>query len=83
MIVRALQRRCAFFRTAQPSSSALRKAYRTTGILAMSNKAAFVEAEKGRIVVRDAEIGQPGEGEVLVKVLPFLNLYLKYILTGY
>ena len=34
----------------------------------MSNKAAFVEAEKGQIVVRDAEIAQPGEGEVLVKV---------------
>lgn len=34
----------------------------------MSNKAAFVEAEKGRIYVGDAEIAQPGEGEVLVKV---------------
>ncbi|KAF2629075.1 GroES-like protein [Macroventuria anomochaeta] len=34
----------------------------------MSNKAAFLETEKGSIVVRDAEIAQPGEGEVLVKV---------------
>ena len=34
----------------------------------MSNKAAFVETAKGQIVVRDAEIAQPGDGEVLVKV---------------
>ncbi|CAO2653525.1 Nn.00g029360.m01.CDS01 [Neocucurbitaria sp. VM-36] len=34
----------------------------------MSNKAAFVETAKGQILVRDAEIAQPGNGEVLVKV---------------
>lgn len=34
----------------------------------MSNRAAFIESEKGQIVVRDAEVPEPGEGEVLVKV---------------
>lgn len=34
----------------------------------MSNRAAFIETEKGRVVVRDAETAQPGEGEVLIKV---------------
>jgi Zn-dependent alcohol dehydrogenase len=34
----------------------------------MSNKAAFIEVEKGPIVVRDADTVQPGQGEVLVKV---------------
>jgi NADPH:quinone reductase-like Zn-dependent oxidoreductase len=34
----------------------------------MSNLAAFVETEKGQIVVRDAEIPEPEEGEVLIKV---------------
>lgn len=34
----------------------------------MSNKAAYLESEKGSFVVRDAEVWQPGEGEVLVKV---------------
>lgn len=34
----------------------------------MNNRAAFVETEKGQIVVRDAEIAELGEGEVLVKV---------------
>ncbi|KAF3051885.1 hypothetical protein E8E11_011122 [Didymella keratinophila] len=33
----------------------------------MANRAAFVESEKGAIVVRDAEISKPGEGEVLIK----------------
>lgn len=40
----------------------------------MSNKAAFVDSEKGQIVVRDAEIGQPGEGEVLVKVTSSISI---------
>jgi NADPH:quinone reductase-like Zn-dependent oxidoreductase len=34
----------------------------------MSNRAAFLETEKGQIVVRDAEIPEPEEGEVLIKV---------------
>lgn len=34
----------------------------------MSNKAAFIETEKGSVVVREADIVQPGEGEILVKV---------------
>jgi len=34
----------------------------------MANRAAFLESEKGAIVVRDAENSKPGEGEVLVKV---------------
>ena len=34
----------------------------------MTNRAAFLESEKGAIVVRDAEIPKPGEGEVLIKV---------------
>lgn len=34
----------------------------------MNNRAAFVETEKGHIVVRDAEIAELGKGEVLVKV---------------
>lgn len=40
----------------------------------MSNKAAFLEEEKGRFVVKDAEIGEPGPGEILVKVRIFLLL---------
>jgi Zn-dependent alcohol dehydrogenase len=36
----------------------------------MSNKAAFVEHEKGPVVVRDAKFEQPGEGEVLIRVRP-------------
>jgi len=34
----------------------------------MSNRAAFLESEKGKFVVRDTETGEPGEGEVLIKV---------------
>jgi NADPH:quinone reductase-like Zn-dependent oxidoreductase len=34
----------------------------------MTNRAAFLETEKGKIIVRDAETPEPGEGEVLVKV---------------
>jgi NADPH:quinone reductase-like Zn-dependent oxidoreductase len=34
-----------------------------------SNRAAFIESPKGQIVVRDTDIPEPGEGEVLVKVL--------------
>jgi Zn-dependent alcohol dehydrogenase len=34
----------------------------------MSNRAAFLETPKGQFVVRDAEIAEPREGEVLVKV---------------
>jgi NADPH:quinone reductase-like Zn-dependent oxidoreductase len=34
----------------------------------MNNRAAFLETEKGKIVVRDAATAEPGEGEVLVKV---------------
>jgi NADPH:quinone reductase-like Zn-dependent oxidoreductase len=36
----------------------------------MNNRAAFLETEKGSIVVRDGEIPDPGEGEVLIKVRP-------------
>jgi Zn-dependent alcohol dehydrogenase len=36
----------------------------------MSNKAAFIESEKGHFVVHETEIAQPGEGEVLIKVRP-------------
>jgi NADPH:quinone reductase-like Zn-dependent oxidoreductase len=34
----------------------------------MSNRAAFIESEKGPIVVRDAGIAELEEGEILVKV---------------
>jgi NADPH:quinone reductase-like Zn-dependent oxidoreductase len=34
----------------------------------MSNRAAFIESVKGSVVVRDADISEPGQGEVLVKV---------------
>lgn len=34
----------------------------------MANRAAFLEAEKGSFAVRDTEIGEPGEKEVLIKV---------------
>lgn len=34
----------------------------------MNNKAAFLETEKGSIFVRGAEIAQPEEDEVLIKV---------------
>ena len=34
----------------------------------MGNKAAFIESEKGPVVVRDAKLEQPGEGEVLIRV---------------
>jgi NADPH:quinone reductase-like Zn-dependent oxidoreductase len=34
----------------------------------MNNRAAFLESEKGQFVVRDAEIAELGEGEVLIKV---------------
>src|SRR5690242_21292036 len=34
----------------------------------MSNKAAFLETERGLIVVRDAGVARPGNGEVLIKV---------------
>jgi NADPH:quinone reductase-like Zn-dependent oxidoreductase len=34
----------------------------------MNNRAAFIDSPKGQVVVRDAEVAQPGEGEVLVKV---------------
>jgi Zn-dependent alcohol dehydrogenase len=34
----------------------------------MSNKAAFLESEKGHFAVSNADIGKPGEREVLVKV---------------
>jgi hypothetical protein len=59
-----------------------------TGIrrtLIMANRAAFLESEKGKFVVRDAEIGQPGEGEVLVKVGRFTNVNtrdLQYLKIG-
>jgi NADPH:quinone reductase-like Zn-dependent oxidoreductase len=36
----------------------------------MENKAAWLESEKGKFVVRETELAQPGEGEVLIKVLP-------------
>jgi NADPH:quinone reductase-like Zn-dependent oxidoreductase len=42
----------------------------------MSNRAAFLETAKGQFVVRHAEIAEPGEGEVLVKVCITV---LKYI----
>jgi hypothetical protein len=45
-----------------------RKIYNNTISTIMSNRAAFVESEKGPIVVRDAEISELGEGEVLMKV---------------
>jgi NADPH:quinone reductase-like Zn-dependent oxidoreductase len=35
----------------------------------MSNRAAFVESEKGQIIVCDTEIAELEEGEILVKVL--------------
>jgi NADPH:quinone reductase-like Zn-dependent oxidoreductase len=41
---------------------------RSTKSSKMSNRAAFLEAEKGQIIVRDADYSQPGEGEVLIKV---------------
>jgi NADPH:quinone reductase-like Zn-dependent oxidoreductase len=34
----------------------------------MSNRAAFLESEKGHFVVRDADTSEPGETEILVKV---------------
>lgn len=34
----------------------------------MSNRAAFIESEKGQIIVRDTEIAELEEGEILVKV---------------
>jgi NADPH:quinone reductase-like Zn-dependent oxidoreductase len=34
----------------------------------MSNLAAFVESQKGPIIVRDADTIKPGDGEVLIKV---------------
>jgi NADPH:quinone reductase-like Zn-dependent oxidoreductase len=34
----------------------------------MNNRAAFLESEKGSVVVRDAGISEPGPGEILVKV---------------
>ncbi|KAJ4359281.1 hypothetical protein N0V95_002292 [Ascochyta clinopodiicola] len=34
----------------------------------MANKAAFIETERGSVIVRDAEIVQPAQGEVLIKV---------------
>ena len=34
----------------------------------MSNRAAFVDSPKGKVVVRDAETFEPGAGEVQVKV---------------
>jgi NADPH:quinone reductase-like Zn-dependent oxidoreductase len=34
----------------------------------MSNRAAFLLAAKGEFAVRDADIAEPGEGEVLIKV---------------
>jgi Zn-dependent alcohol dehydrogenase len=33
----------------------------------MSNRAAFLESAKGEFSVRDADIAQPEEGEVLIK----------------
>jgi hypothetical protein len=41
---------------------------RSEASVRMSNRAAFVEEVKGQIVVRDADISEPGEKEVLVKV---------------
>jgi hypothetical protein len=43
-----------------------------------ANRAAFLESEKGAIVVRDAEIPKPGQGEVLVKV----RLDVRIVLLG-
>lgn len=34
----------------------------------MANKAAFLLSEKGDFVVEDAEIGEPGENEILIRV---------------
>ncbi|KAF2014475.1 GroES-like protein [Aaosphaeria arxii CBS 175.79] len=34
----------------------------------MSNRAAFLEIAKGKFIINDVDIEQPGEGEVLVKV---------------
>jgi len=34
----------------------------------MANRAAFLESAKGAFVVRDADIEQPGEKEILIKV---------------
>jgi Zn-dependent alcohol dehydrogenase len=39
----------------------------------MSNRAAFLETAKGELRVRDAELAEPGEGEVLVKVCTVNN----------
>jgi NADPH:quinone reductase-like Zn-dependent oxidoreductase len=42
--------------------------YKSTLSTKMSNRAAFIESVKGSVVVRDADISEPGQGEVLVKV---------------
>jgi Zn-dependent alcohol dehydrogenase len=39
----------------------------------MSNRAAFLETAKGEFRVRDADLVEPGEGEVLVKVCNVAN----------
>jgi hypothetical protein len=65
-----------FFRRATHKSSLrqsthfLPKLYRSYGSTSfiMSNRAAFLESEKGKFVVRNTETSDPGEGEVLVKV---------------
>lgn len=40
----------------------------------MANKAAFLETEKGVFAVRDTEIGQPSDKEVLIKVTSVVEL---------
>lgn len=51
-----------------PRPKTLNQVFSTTKLPIMSNKAAFLETAKGEFVVRDTEIAQPGEGEILIKV---------------
>ena len=46
----------------------------------MHNRAAILETAKGEFVVRDTEIPQPEQGEVLIRVcLRFIPLLRSYI----
>jgi hypothetical protein len=48
-------------------------------IVTMSNRAAFLETPKGQFAVRDAEVPQPEQGEILIRVslseISFLQSY--------
>ncbi|KAH5254458.1 hypothetical protein HBI67_151950 [Parastagonospora nodorum] len=67
-LLRSKRRYCTSTKYSVPTSTRLQRVYISTISDRMSNRAAFLESAKGSFVVRDAEIEELEEGEVLVRV---------------